>query len=289
MTATAAPPAGSTSVSSLASRRTGGLYWLASGAGLATLTAAMFLPWLASVLMAAGAATLSLAVLGLALGSRGPGIGHAVSGLVTSLVALVLAASSAVLPEYDLSLVGEGRNAPNPDPLPLPAPFPGPQTSGPAVEEDIVLLVPDAIDASAEAPDSTDAAGDAVTFDAVNVVDGDPTTAWRVPGDGLGDYLVLTFDQSVHVAGIGMVPGYAKIDPVDGANRFTQNRRVSSVQFEFSDGQVLNVDFNDQAQLQEVSVGVETTEVTMWITGSTSALRDFTAVSELEIYGWAVG
>ena len=289
MTATAAPPAGFTSATSTASRRTGGLDWLAAGAGLAALTAAMFLPWLASVLVAAVATVLSLAVLGMALGSRGPGIGHGVAGLVTSVVALVLAATSAVLPEYDPSLIGEDRIDPGRGPFPLPGPLPGPRTPEPAVQEEVVLLVPDTVDASQSAPDSTDAAGDAVMFDAVNAVDGDPTTAWRVPGDGLGDYLVLTFDESVHVDSIGMVPGYAKIDPVDGANRFTQNRRVRSAQFEFSDGQVLDVDYSDQAQLQQVSVGVETTVVVMYITRSTSAPRDFTAVSELQVYGWAVG
>jgi hypothetical protein len=288
MTATAATAAGSTTTESAVAGRPGSLDWLASGAGLVALTGAMFLPWLAAVAVAAGAAVLALVALGMALASRGPGIGHGVAGLVTGLVALVLAVSSTVLPEFDLALVGGDRSGTDGDLSPLPGPLPGSRTTEPAVQEEILLLPPATVDASGAALDSTDAAGNTVTFDAFNAVDGDPTTAWRVPGDGVNDHLVLTFDRPVHVAGIGMIPGYAKIDPVDGADRFAQNRRVSSAQFEFSDGQLLDVDFTDQPQLQTVTVGVETTQLTMWITASTPAPRDFTAVSELEVYGWTV-
>jgi hypothetical protein len=127
-----------------------------------------------------------------------------------------------------------------------------------------------------------------VTFAASNAVDGDPTTAWRMPGDGVGDYLVLTFDRPVHVQQIAMIPGYAKVDPTNGADRFLQNRRVQSADFEFSEGQVVTVSFKDQPVLQSAQIGVETTEVTMRIVTSIPAPRDFTAVSELQVYGWAV-
>ena len=143
--------------------------------------------------------------------------------------------------------------------------------------------------ASGTAPDSQDAAGNVVTFDAVNAVDGDPTTAWRVPGNGVGDYLVLTFDRPVHVDAIAMIPGYAKVDPFDGSDRFTQNRRVSSAQFAFSDGQILSFAYADEPQPQVADIGLDTTQVTMQITATTTAQRDFTAVSELQVYGWAVG
>lgn len=288
MTTTAAPTKDASTRRTAPPRPAGGLNWLAPGAGLIALTVTVVLPWPASVVIAAAAAVLSLVVLGLALASRGPGIGHGVAGLVTSLVAVLLAGASAVVAEFDLSLVGgdDRGSLQQDDPLPGQDLQPPPTPS--TVTQDVILLFPAQIGASGTAPDSRDAAGDPVTFDVYNVIDGDPTTAWRVPGDGIGDYLLLSFDQPVHVTGIGVVPGWAQVDPTNGADRFLQNRRVSAAQFQFSDGQVLDVDFSDQPLLQQVGVGVETTELIMWITGSTAAPRNFAAVSELQVYGWVL-
>jgi len=277
--------AGQTATSSTPAREAGSLGWLASGAGLAALTGAMFLPWQASVVLGAVAAAIGVGALGVALAARGPGIGHGVAGLVTAFVALIVAVSSAVLPELGIALVGgDSSNGGGV----LPAPEPSQPTESPGQQE-AVVLAPVGVQASATAPDSQDAAGNPVSFDAADAVDGDPTTAWRVPGNGVGDYLILTFDRPVHVQGIAMIPGYAKVDPVDGSDRFVQNRRVSSAQFEFSDGQILAFSYTDDAEPQYAAIGLETTEVTMRIITTTTAQRDFTAVSELQVYGWAVG
>ena len=45
--------------------------------------------------------------------------------------------------------------------------------------------------ASDTAPSSTDAAGNVVTYVPANVIDGDVDTAWRTPGDGLGESVTL--------------------------------------------------------------------------------------------------
>jgi hypothetical protein len=288
-TATARHPEGLTptpSTPSTPSHRAGRLPPLASVAGLVALTGAMFLPWMVSLVLAGAAAALGVGVLGVALAARGPGVGLGVAGLVTAFIALVVAVSSAFLPDLGLALIGGDSGAGGGG---LPLPGPSPQPPPPAGQQEVVFLPPVGVQASATAADSQDAAGDPVTFDAGNAVDGDPTTAWRVPGDGVGNYLVLTFDRPVHVQEIAMIPGYAKVDPIDGTDRFLQNRRVQSADFEFSDGQVMTVSFLDQPVLQSASVGVETTEVTMRINTSIPAQRDFTAVSELQVYGWAVG
>jgi hypothetical protein len=250
------------------------------------LTGAVFLPWQVSVVVGAVAAAVGVGVLGVTLAARGPGVGHGIAGLVTAFVALVVAVSSAVLPDLGVALVG-GDSRDGGGVLPLPGPSPQPTES--TGQQEVVVLSPVGVRASATAPSSQDAAGDRVTFDAGNAVDGDPTTAWRVPGNGVGEHLTLTFDRPVHVQEIAMIPGYAKVDPIDGTNRFMQNRRVSSARFEFSDGQVLGFSYADQAELQYARIGLETTEVTMRIITSTTAQRDFTAVSELQVYGWVVG
>jgi len=287
-TATARHPEGLTPTSSTPStpsQGAGRLRWLASVAGLVALTGAMFLPWMVSLVLAAVAAAIGVGVLGVALAARGPGVGHGVAGLVTAFIALVVAVSSAFLPDLGVALVG-GDSRDGGGGLPLPGPSPQPTQS--AGQQEVVILPPVGVQASATAPDSQDAAGNPVTFDASNAVDGDPTTAWRMPGDGVGEYLVLTFDRRVHVEEIAMIPGYAKVDPIDGADRFLQNGRVQSADFEFSDGQVVTVWFLDQRVLQSASIGVETTEVAMRINTSIPAPRDFTAVSELQVHGWAV-
>jgi hypothetical protein len=245
----------------------------------------MLLPWQVSLVLAAVAGAIGVGVLGVALAARGPGVGHGVAGVVTAFVALVIAVSSALMPDLGVALVGENAGDGGGG-LPLPGPSPQPPESG--GQQEVVLLPPIDVQASTTAPDSEDASGDPVTFVPGNAVDGDPTTAWRVPGDGVGDYLVLIFDRPVHVEEIAMIPGYAKVDPVDGMDRFVQNRRVSSAQFEFSGGQVLSFAYEDQPLPQYAPIGLETTEVTMRITTSTTAPRDLTAVSELQVYGWTV-
>jgi hypothetical protein len=236
------------------------------------------------VVLGAVAAAIGVGVLGVSLAARGPGVGHGLAGLVTAFVALVIAVSSALVPDLGVALVG-GDSRDSDDPFP-PAPTDPTQSGG---QSEVVPLAPVGVQASASAPTSQDAAGDPVTFAASNAVDGDPTTAWRVPGNGVGDYLVLTFDRLIHVEEIVMVPGYAKVDPVDGTDRFAQNRRVSSAEFEFSDGQVMAFGYADRPVPQSAPIGLETTEVTMRINSTTTAQRDFTAVSELEVRGWAVG
>jgi hypothetical protein len=284
-TATTVTPGDQATTSSAPSRPAGRLGWLASGAALVALTGALFLPWQVSVVLGAVAAAIGLGVLSIALAARGPGLGHGVAGLVTAFVALVVAASSALLPDLGVALVG-GDSRDSEEVVPLPAPSPQPtEAVGP---QEVVFLPPVGVQASVTAPDSQDAAGDPVTFGADNAVDRDPATAWRVPGNGVGDYLVLTFDRPVHVQQIAIIPGYAKIDPVDGTDRFTQNRRVSSAEFEFSAGQVLAFTFEDRPVPQYARIGLQATEVTMRIDSSTTAQRDFTAVSELEVYGWPV-
>jgi hypothetical protein len=266
----------------VAPARPGTIGWLASGAGLAALTGATFLPPVVSLPLSGTAAVVALIVLGFALTRRGPGVGHGVAGLATALVGFLLAATFVLLPDVDIALVGgEPRDA-------SPTTVPDGPTPDPGVPSQPVVLQPIAVQASGTAPDSVDGAGNPVTFAATNVVDGDPTTAWRIPGNGVGDYLILTFDRLVHVDSIAMIPGYAKVDPADGTDRFTQNRRVSMADFSFSGGEVLSFEYADDPQFQVASIGLDTTEVAMQIVASTTAQRDFTAVSEIEVSGWVV-
>lgn len=152
-------------------------------------------------------------------------------------------------------------------------------------------LVPLVVNASNQAASGQDAQGNPITYNAANAVDGDPTTAWRVAGAGIGESLTLSFgEQLFEISEIQLLPGYAKIDPFDGSDRFSQNRRVRLVRFEFGDGTTIEQRYSDEARLQSASVpNVRSNSVRIVIveTSEPGAVggRDFTPISEVVVLG----
>jgi hypothetical protein len=92
-------------------------------------------------------------------------------------------------------------------------------------------LEPDRASASSQLPPST-ISGTRVSYGPGQAIDGSKETAWCTSGDGAGEHLILQFDVPVTVTKIGVLPGYAKIDPSTGEDRYTENRRIISAQFE---------------------------------------------------------
>lgn len=175
-----------------------------------------------------------------------------------------------------------------PTPLPTASPTPTLPTAVPSPQ----ILVPSSASASGyDANGSTDSQGNVTTFVPQNAVDGRPDTAWRVPGDGQGQWLRLDFDHPVTVLQVGVIPGYAKIDPYDGTDRFEQNYAVASARFSFSDGTATTHDFDYRPEMQYASVGqVRTTFVLIAILSTypprSNNPRNFTAISEVQVIGW---
>ena len=89
--------------------------------------------------------------------------------------------------------------------------------------------------ASATAADGVDGAGNPTNYAAANVLDGDPTTAWRMDGDGTGAVLDFSFPQPVQLSAVGLVNGFAKVDPGDGTDRYPQGRRITHVTWTIGD------------------------------------------------------
>jgi hypothetical protein len=75
-----------------------------------------------------------------------------------------------------------------------------------------------------------------VTYAVRNVLDKDHRTAWRCPGKAIGRRIVLTLRHRSEVVLVGLVPGYAKIDPATGDDRYAQNNRITKVAWIFDDG-----------------------------------------------------
>jgi serine/threonine-protein kinase len=149
-------------------------------------------------------------------------------------------------------------------------------------------LLRDGIEATASgtAPASTDGAGDRVTYVPGNVLDGHVETAWRVPGDGLGERVTLLFDTPVDLSRIGVIPGYAKTDPETGVDRFTQHRILTQVEYLIPGVPSKTQTFRPEPVPQFVHLRVTTSRVTLVITGTTEhGGLDYAAISEIYVYG----
>lgn len=155
-------------------------------------------------------------------------------------------------------------------------------------EPELVELVPIATaSASSTAPPARDAGGQPIDYAPSNVADGDPSTAWRTPGDGRGETLTLRWDHPVRVATIGLIPGYDKLDPYDGTDRFPQHRRITAARIHLSDGSALDVHLTDSRELQTFEMAAVTVSVTVEIQRTTPGDPgfDYTAVSEMSVIG----
>lgn len=168
-----------------------------------------------------------------------------------------------------------------------PAPDGAAQPAGASSRQPVVT-------ASCVAPPSQDAGGSVVDYGAGNAIDGRDDTAWRCDGDGLGQQLRVDPGSEVVVREVGMIPGYAKTDPVDGADRYAQNRRIAQVRYDFDDGTSVTQSFDTapgDRSVQVLPIGAVTTRtVTITVLASAPGLpvgdyppSDRVAISELLI------
>lgn len=149
--------------------------------------------------------------------------------------------------------------------------------------------------APAHAPAAVDFAGNPVTYVAANLVDGDPQTCWREPGDGTGTVLTLRLARPTQVTKVGLVNGYAKTAYAGGRayDWYAGNRRVISVEWLFDDGSSVSQTFGQSRTMQELAITpVTTSTVRIQITavsppGTGRAARDDTAISEVSVVGRA--
>jgi hypothetical protein len=147
----------------------------------------------------------------------------------------------------------------------------------------------------AAAPDNSDVNGEVVTFAGGNLLDGDPTTCWRVAGDATGSVLTFTFPDPVTLTEVGLVNGYARTSVDDAGQSYDWyhgNRRVLSADWVI-EGQTYAQDFTDTRKVQSLPLeSVQTTEVQLLLTsvslpGPAPIGRDYTAVSEVRLTGVA--
>ncbi len=156
--------------------------------------------------------------------------------------------------------------------------------------------------ASAKAPRTAapneDVNGDQVSYDASNMLDGVPETAWRAEGDASGLKLTFTLRSPTQLHSVGLVNGYAKTSTDRKGRTFDWyfgNRRIQSVTWIFDDKSKVRQDLTETRELQTVEVpDVVTKKVVLRIgtvsaPGEGNAARNFTAISEVSMVGDPTG
>ncbi len=133
-----------------------------------------------------------------------------------------------------------------------------------------------------------DVDGNAVRYDATNMLDGQPDTAWRMPGDGTGTVVSFDLAEPTRLSEVGLVNGYAKRDP--GYDGYAANRRIIAVEWEFADGTVVEQTLGESRSVQTIDVDVVTETVEARIVAVTRpgrgpSGRDYTAISDVALVG----
>jgi uncharacterized RDD family membrane protein YckC len=143
----------------------------------------------------------------------------------------------------------------------------------------------------ATAPGGMDASGSPTSYGAENLLDDEATTTWRMPGDGSAHEIVISLDGPRTITSVGLIPGYAKVDPSNGIDRFTQERRIVRVTWIFPSG-FTYVQAFDPTDASMQSARFDTPQaadsVTLHIDETTAPGDpnfDYTAISELLVLG----
>jgi hypothetical protein len=145
------------------------------------------------------------------------------------------------------------------------------------------------LSASGQADAHQDCAGTWFHYEPEKAMDDQDDTAWRVPGDGRGSWIMLNYTRPVKVNTIGIIPGHDKIDKVCGIDRFFSLHVVRQVSIEFSDGTVEPKQFDRNRSMQWLPLDspkrTESVRITIKDTYPLKGDDTFneTAISEIEV------
>ncbi len=143
------------------------------------------------------------------------------------------------------------------------------------------------VEAPRTAPPNEDLNGNRVTYDPENLLDDDPSTAWRMEGDGTEATLVVTLAAEAEVTRVGLVNGYAKVD--GDTDWYPRNRRVMRVRWTFDDGSSVEQPMITTPQLQMMSTTARTRTIRITLLDVSAPGkpngRNYTALSELAVLG----
>lgn len=166
------------------------------------------------------------------------------------------------------------------------------EKAAPPGAQQVTSLTPTQVNVDCQAPQSTDGAGDVVVYVPEQMSDGRMNTAWRCNGNGVGQVVTFGFPAGTTIAEVGLVNGYAKVDPGIGAQRYSEYRRITTVTWTFANGTSFQQSLNDGVEtVQKLSIPAQSgDQVTMTIDastepGSTARGRDAVLISEVVFGG----
>jgi hypothetical protein len=152
----------------------------------------------------------------------------------------------------------------------------------------VTSLTPTSVQVGCQAQQSSDDAGNPVYYMPEQMADGKPSTAWRCGGDGVGQVVTFVFPAGTTIVEVGLVNGYAKVDPASGAERYGEYRRITSVTWTFVNGRTFQQSLTDGTQtMQKLSIPSQPgDQVTLTIEastdpGTTTRGRDAVLISEV--------
>jgi hypothetical protein len=175
----------------------------------------------------------------------------------------------------------ESSDAPSTD---APTPGPGkPANLAPGAE----------VDAPPPVPPGIDLANRRVNYRASNMLDDDPESAYRVPGDATGAVITFRLPETSKLIEVGLLNGYAKTDTRGGRtiDWYEKNRRIMRVEWRFDDGTSVVQDLESTREMQLLEIKPEKTgtvelrilEVSAPGPGPLS--KDVTAISDVLLLG----
>lgn len=140
-----------------------------------------------------------------------------------------------------------------PTPEPEPTPTPEPETTPTPTPADGLVksyyykpLEDDRLYFS-YADASSEILHNGIYYSAFRAMDDDPNTSWQedVDGDGIGEYLILSFDREVTVGGIMIFPGFDQSE-----SAWERNGRPAKLRVELSDGSTYDISLDDLREWQ---------------------------------------
>jgi hypothetical protein len=143
-------------------------------------------------------------------------------------------------------------------------------------------------------PPGLDLNNNRVTYPATNMLDDDPESAYRLPGDASGAVITFELAEISIVRQVGLINGYTKVDTSGGStvDWYPRNRRILRVQWSFDDGTTVEQALDPEIrELQLIEVDdIETRTVQLTIVevgapGSGPRARDVTAISDVLLLG----
>jgi hypothetical protein len=152
----------------------------------------------------------------------------------------------------------------------------------------VASLAPTQVKVGCQASQTTDDAGNPVYYVPEQMFDGKMSTAWRCNGNGIGQVVTFEFPTGTTIVEVGLVNGYAKVDPASGAERYGEYRRITKATWTFANGASFQQSLEDGVKaVQRLSVPSQPgDQVTLTIEastgpGSNARGRDAVLISEV--------